>query len=157
MHIYLVQHGEALSKDIDPDRALSEAGRKDVQRMASFLAGKVRVARVLHSGKTRARQTAEMLAVAVAPDPKVEQLGGLSPNDPVEPFVSHVEEWNENLLIVGHLPFMAKLVARLATGSGEKPIVDYRPGSIVCLEKGEGSDWQVQWMMRPELLPESPQ
>jgi phosphohistidine phosphatase len=153
MQLYLVQHGEALSKDIDADRALSEAGRKDVQRLASFLAGKVRVERVLHSGKTRARQTAEILAAIVAPNLKVEQYGGLSPNDPVEPFVSHVEEWNGDLLIVGHLPFMAKLVARLTTGAGERSIVAYRPGSIVCLEKEEGFDWQVQWMIRPELLP----
>jgi len=157
MQLYLVQHGEALAKNVDPDRALSEAGRKDVQRLASFLAGKVRVARVLHSGKTRARQTAEILAAEVAPKLSVEQFCGLSPNDHVEPFVQHVEEWGEDLLVVGHLPFMAKLVARLATGSGEKSVVDYRPGSIVCLETGEGSDWQVQWMIRPELLPESPQ
>lgn len=153
MKLYLIQHGEALSKDTDPDRALSEAGRKDVQRVASFLAGKVRVARVLHSGKTRARQTAEILAAAVVPDLEAEQFGGLSPNDPVEPFVQHVEEWDEDLLVVGHLPFMEKLVARLATGAGEKSIVAYRPGSIVCLETGEGSGWKVRWMIRPELLP----
>ena len=154
MQLYLVQHGEALSKDIDPDRALSEAGRNDVRRLASFLAGKVRVARVLHSGKTRARQTAEILATAVAPDLKVEQFGGLSPNDPVESFVQHVEEWGEDLLVVGHLPFMEKLVARLAAGSEVSPIVTYRPGSIVCLETGDETGWQVQWMIRPELLTE---
>ncbi|MEA3303783.1 MAG: phosphohistidine phosphatase SixA [Pseudomonadota bacterium] len=153
MKLYLIQHGEALSKDTDPGRALSEAGRKDVQRVASFLAGKVRVARVLHSGKTRARQTAEILAAAVVPDLEAEQFGGLSPNDPVEPFVQHVEEWDEDLLVVGHLPFMEKLVARLATGAGERSIVAYRPGSIVCLETGEGSGWKVRWMIRPELLP----
>ena len=157
MQLYLVQHGEALSKDIDPDRALSEAGRKDVQRLASFLAGKVRVERVLHSGKTRARQTAEVLAAVVAPDLKVEQFGGLSPNDPVEHFVQHVEEWGEDLLVVGHLPFMAKLVVRLTAGSEERSLVAYRPGSIVCLEMGEGTGWKVQWMIRPELLPEAPQ
>jgi phosphohistidine phosphatase len=157
MQLYLVQHGEALLKDIDPDRGLSEAGRNDAQRLASFLAGKVRVARVLHSGKTRARQTAEILVAEVTPGLKVEQFGGLGPNDPVEFFVQHVEEWGENLLVVGHLPFMAKLVARLAAGSEERSIVAYRPGSIVCLETEEGPDWQVQWMIRPELLTEEPQ
>ena len=153
MQLYLVQHGDALSKDIDPDRALSEAGRNDVQRVASFLAGKVRVARVLHSGKTRARQTAEILAAVVDPDREVEQFGGLNPNDPVEPFVQHIEEWSEDLLVVGHLPFMAKLVARLPTGSEENSIVAYCPGSIVCLETDNESGWQVRWMMRPELFP----
>lgn len=152
MKLYLVQHGEALSKNIDPDRALSESGREDVRRLASFLAGKAGCVRVLHSGKTRARQTAEILAAAIAPDREVEQIGGLAPNDPVEPFVQHVEERSENLLIVGHLPFIAKLVARLTTGTGDRSIVAYRPGSIVCLEMGEEAVWEVQWMIRPELL-----
>jgi len=157
MQLYLVQHGEALSKDIDPERALSETGRNDVQRLASFLAGKVRVARVLHSGKARARQTADILAAAVVPGLKVEQFGGLSPNDSMEHFVQHVEEWGEDILVVGHLPFMAKLVARLAAGSEERAIVAYRPGSIVCLETDEETGWQVQWMIRPELLADVPQ
>ncbi len=34
---YLAQHGEALSKEVDPERALSERGRKDVERVAGFL------------------------------------------------------------------------------------------------------------------------
>ena len=110
-----------------------------------------------HRCKRRARQTAEILAAAVVPGREIEQLGGLGPNDPVEPFVRHVEEWAEDLLVVGHLPFMAKLAARLAAGSGERSIVAYRPGSIVCLDMGEETGWQVQWMIRPELLPEAPQ
>lgn len=154
MQLYLVQHGEALTKDIDPDRTLSEAGRNDVQRLASFLAGKARVERVLHSGKTRARQTAEILSAAVASGRDAEQFDGLSPNDRVESFVRHVEGWGEDTLIVGHLPFMAKLVARMTTGAEEMSIVAYRPCSIVCLGTGEGQDWLVQWMIRPELLPE---
>ncbi len=156
MKLYLVQHGEALSKDIDLDRPLSEAGREDVERLASFLAGKVRVARVLHSGKVRAWQTAEILAASLVPDLKVEEFGGLSPNDPVEPFVQHVEEWSEDLLVVGHLPFMAKLAIRLTAGADENSIVAYRPGSIVCLETDNETGWKVQWMIRPELLPDAP-
>ena len=157
MQLYIVQHGEALSKDIDPDRALSEAGRNNVQQLASFLAGKIQVTRVLHSGKTRARQTAEILAPAVNAEQKVEQLAGLAPNDPVESLVKYAEESSENLLVVGHLPFMAKLVARLVTGAGERAIVDFHPGSIVRLDSGEGAEWRLQWMIRPELLWETPQ
>ena len=78
MFLYLVQHGEALTKEADPDRPLSEAGRANVEHLAGFLAGRsLRVARVLHSGKTRARQTAEILAAALAPDAPVEAGDGL--------------------------------------------------------------------------------
>ena len=68
MNIYLVQHGEAVAKEVDPERPLTESGRSDVRRMASFLgAAGVRVSRIMHSGKVRAKETAELLAAAVAP------------------------------------------------------------------------------------------
>ena len=38
MHLYLVQHGLAQPKDENPERPLSDRGRTDVGRMASFLA-----------------------------------------------------------------------------------------------------------------------
>ena len=69
MRLYLVQHGEALSKDVDPERALSDAGRADAERLARFLAPRrLTLSRVLQSGKLRAQQTAEILAGAFASD-----------------------------------------------------------------------------------------
>ncbi|MEA3276673.1 MAG: histidine phosphatase family protein, partial [Pseudomonadota bacterium] len=68
MRIYLTQHGLAVPKDVDPDRPLNERGREDMRRLADFLdkAG-VHVEQVLHSGKTRAEQTAAILAEALLP------------------------------------------------------------------------------------------
>jgi phosphohistidine phosphatase len=57
MKLYLVQHGDALPKDIDPDRPLSNVGHAEVGLLAELLAGHMNISRVLHSGKTRARQT----------------------------------------------------------------------------------------------------
>jgi phosphohistidine phosphatase len=55
MRLYLVQHGEAVSKDIDPDRPLTAAGRQDIELLASFLwRHRVSVSRIIHSGKARA-------------------------------------------------------------------------------------------------------
>ena len=66
MRIYLTQHGLAVPKDVDPDRPLSEQGRQDVQRLADFLKNTgAQVEQVLHSGKTRAEQTATILAPAL--------------------------------------------------------------------------------------------
>ncbi|MCZ6522899.1 MAG: histidine phosphatase family protein, partial [Alphaproteobacteria bacterium] len=62
MRLYLVQHGEALAKEVDAERRLSADGRRDVRRLAEFLAKSgLRVRKVLHSGKARARETAELL------------------------------------------------------------------------------------------------
>ncbi len=52
MRIYLTQHGLAAPNDVDPDRPLSEQGRKDVRRLADFLGSAcIEVEQVLHSGK----------------------------------------------------------------------------------------------------------
>lgn len=50
MRVYLVQHGDAVPKEVDPDRPLSDTGRQDIERLAKFLnAAKVRVSRIIHS------------------------------------------------------------------------------------------------------------
>ena len=150
--LYLVQHGEALSKDVDPDRALSDRGQAAVARLAAFLEGRVQVSAVVHSGKTRARQTAELLAAALAPGLSVDAVAGINPNDAVEPFLRRITAAGKDTLVVGHLPFMAKLVARLVSGSEATAIADYQPGTIVCLQSENTAGWQIHWMLRPELF-----
>ncbi len=151
MRLYLVQHGHALSKEVDPERALSERGRKDVERVAGFLkqAG-IRVPRVVHSGKTRARQTAEILALAAGS--RVEARSGIDPLDPAEPIAKEVDSWTEDRMLVGHLPLMGKLASRLVTGREEPSAVVFQPGTVVCLEGTEAGDWTLAWVVPPELL-----
>jgi len=65
-----------------------------------------------------------------------------------------MDAWVNDTLVVGHLPFMAKLVTHLLTSDSGERLVDYRPGSIVCLEHEEDHDWHLAWMIRTELLAE---
>lgn len=155
MKLYLMQHGEALPKDVDAERPLSEEGRSDVKRIADFLrSAGIQVARVVHSGKTRARESAEILAAAVLKGGAPEVLDGIDPKDPVMPFAELVSVWDEESLVVGHLPFMSKAVCLLLTGDEEHAAVDFRPGSLVCLEREADGPWGLAWMVRPELFPE---
>jgi phosphohistidine phosphatase len=148
MKIYLVQHGEAAAKEVEPERPLTEQGMKDVQRIAEALkrAG-VEVKRVIHSGKLRAQQTAEILAIEIAPKLQLETSDLINPNDNPVAF-----DLQTDTVVVGHLPFMAKLVSHLVTGDESQTLVAYQPGSIVCLELIEKDNWQINWMLRPELL-----
>ena len=59
MKLYLVQHGQAESKSVDPTRPLTGKGRQEVERVAK-VAGQMhlQVRQIRHSGKTRADQTA---------------------------------------------------------------------------------------------------
>ncbi len=153
MKLYLVQHGEALPKEVDPERPLSDQGRQDAERLARFLAGRgIRVSRVWHSGKTRAQQTAELLAATVVPGVKAEARAGLAPNDPTGALAETLADWREDTMIVGHLPFMARLVTRLVTGSDDGTFIAYLPGSLVCLERDGDRVWKIAWMLRPELI-----
>jgi phosphohistidine phosphatase len=56
------------------------------------------------------------------------------------------------MLVVGHLPFMTKLVSHLLIEDEDKLITAWQPGSVVCLQRENGTHWQLNWMIRPELL-----
>ncbi|MEJ2643887.1 MAG: phosphohistidine phosphatase SixA [Gammaproteobacteria bacterium] len=153
MKILLSQHGEAVTKDEDPDRPLTPQGRKDVERTAAFLRdGGVTALRALHSGKTRARQTAEILArsLRTVSDPEIRH--GIGPGDPIEPLARDIAHWDEDTLVVGHLPFMALLTSHLVSGQSAVPVNAYRPGTVACLERTSTGGWTIAWMVRPELL-----
>ena len=56
------------------------------------------------------------------------------------------------MLVVGHLPFMAKLVSHLLVEDENRLTTAYQPGTVVCLERVDDDRWQIDWMIRPELL-----
>ena len=68
MTLYLVQHGQSLSKDVDPDQGLSEKGVAETERIAGVAKNyQINVGQILHSVKTRARKTADIFASALNP------------------------------------------------------------------------------------------
>lgn len=153
MKLYLVRHGEAVPPEVDPACPLSERGRTEVERLAGFMRqARIGVARVIHSGRLRARQTAEILAAQFAPDVTLETSDMLDPGAPPQRFALQVAGLDFDTLVVGHLPFMAKLVALLAIGREDQTIVNYPPGTVVCLEQSADGAWSIAWMMRPSLL-----
>ena len=152
MRLYLVQHGNSVPEQADPQRPLSAAGRRQVEAIARLLASAgVRPARTAHSGKLRAQQTAELLAKACSPDHGVEAAAGLSPNDPVKPVARMVASLSADTMLVGHLPFMGRLAGRLVTGDEHVDVVAFVPGTVLCLEPAADDRWRVVWMVRPGL------
>lgn len=152
MTLYLVQHGDALPKDQNPDRPLSDKGRADAKRMGEFLAAVgVTVQHVLHSGKTRARESAELLSAGIGGE-VAESDVGISPNDPTDGLKDFVESSGDDLMVVGHLPFMGRMVSHLVTGSPDQNTVGFEPGSVVSLDRDENGNWALNWMVRPSLL-----
>jgi phosphohistidine phosphatase len=151
MKVYLVQHGEAMPKSVNAERPLTEQGEEAVQRVAS-LAGRMslRVHQVRHSGKTRAEQTAAILGEALSPPSGVVAVSGLMPRDDVRPVAEALGGELRPVMLVGHLPFVTRLAGLLVTGDPNRPVVRFKQGAIVCLERGDDR-WLVSWILTPEM------
>jgi phosphohistidine phosphatase len=153
MQLYLVQHGHAVPKEVDPDRPLSPEGEEAVRRLSTHMKmSGITLNRICHSGKMRARQTAEVFADDLLTSGEAEVIDGINPKDSVKAFARVIPEFKTATMIVGHLPFMAKLVTYLVTGNEEPVIVAYQPGSVVCLEEGEEGQWRICYMLRPDNI-----
>ncbi len=158
MKLYLAQHGEAIAEADDPERPLSGAGRIDVDRLAAFLGNAgVTVGRIIASGKLRARQTADAFAGLLTPGGAVsETTTGLRPGDSTDWLADVVEQWRDDSLVVGHMPFLGRMVGRLVTGREDDDIVGFTPGTIACLERQMVGKWTIAWVLAPMLLDRAP-
>ena len=150
MALLLVQHGKSLSKEVDPEQGLSDEGRAETGEIASAARERgLRIARIVQSGKKRAAQTAEIFASALQPASCVQQGAGLNPLDDVAAFAEKIDA-SEDLMLVGHLPFMERLASFLITGAADRPVIRFQNSGIVCLEKEAGADhWTVRWTLFP--------
>lgn len=149
MEVYLVQHGESKSEAEDPMRPLTDRGREEVDAVARYVANVgIEVAQVFHSGKLRAKQTAELFAQHLAVAKGIAEREGLGPlDDPVK--AEHlVAQAKGPLMIVGHLPHLSRLASLLVLGEAEKEVVRFRMGAVVCLVRS-GESWSIDWTLIP--------
>ena len=153
MKLYLVQHAKAASKEVDPERPLTEEGHRDIQKVAAFIRPlNLCVDYLWHSGKKRAAQTAELLAEVVEIRKAQAAHDGLGPNDNVTALKDELMSLQQDIMVVGHLPFVSKLASLLLSGCESANTVAFKQGGIVCLECCEENQWQIGWMVTPELI-----
>jgi phosphohistidine phosphatase len=150
MALYLVQHGQALSKEHDPERGLSEEGRAETERIAQVAAQyRVHVSRIEHSGKTRARQTAEILAAHLSPAEGPDPREGIAPLDDVTAVAAQLDPTSD-LMLVGHLPFLERLVGVLIAKVPELRVFKMQGGGILCLDRDDRG-WHIKWALMPRV------
>ncbi len=153
MRLYLVQHGDAVPKELDPERPLSDQGRADIHRLTEWLSSQnVGLAQILHSGKTRAKETAEILRPLLNSPSHIYQGQGLAPNDSPETFLHQLRDPEKDTLVAGHMPFVARTVSQALTGAPDRQLVDFLPGSVAAIERSEGASWHLFMFMRPDFL-----
>lgn len=153
MLLYIVQHGDAVPEQIDPDRPLSDKGRADIRRLAEWLSSHhVSVAQILHSGKTRARETAEILRPLLKSGGAIHEQQGLAPNDSAGDFLRQMRSEEKDTLIAGHMPFVARAVTLALSATADSQLVAFCPGSVAGMQRGPGDAWQLLMFVRPENL-----
>jgi phosphohistidine phosphatase len=132
---YLVRHGTAAPGSDDRARPLTPAGRAEVEATARTLVSHgVEVAEIRHSGLVRARESAEVLGRLLAPARGIHATTGLGPEDDPDIAAAELALTAEALLLVGHLPHLARLAATLV-GAGELERVQFTPGTAVGLRR----------------------
>jgi phosphohistidine phosphatase len=138
---------------MNPERPLSDQGKNDVEKIAKFLhrAG-IKIDQALHSGKSRARQTAAIMASRLNPKLELQESPGLGPLDEVTRIANQIKEAKKDLLIAGHMPHLGKLVSLLVVGNQSARVVAFQQGSVVCLERDETDRWSVVWVLVPEIV-----
>jgi phosphohistidine phosphatase len=150
--VYLVQHGEAKSEMEDPQRPLTEKGKQEVESVAGNLASvQVEVAQILHSGRLRAKQTAELFAHYLSPAEGAREEKGLGPLDDPQDAKRLIEQAERPLMVVGHLPHLSRLASLLISGTPDNEIVRFKMGGVVCVSESD-KKWFVQWALLPELI-----
>lgn len=153
MDVLLVQHAQALTEEQDPARPLSAHGIEQLEQVAAVVARNpdLDLARIWHSGKTRAAQTAEILAKHFMPRLGVRSAEGLSPLDDPKLWADRLPQMEQQVLLVGHLPHLERLTALLLAGQPDHRIVAFQNAGVVCLRYQEG-DWRLHWAVTPESI-----
>ncbi len=113
MEIYIVRHGDASEGDIDELRGLSEKGKKQAKKAGKILKNlNVKMDEIFSSPLTRAIQTAEIIAKETDFKNEIKITELLNPLSNPDEILNHLNYLNKDkILIVGHQPFLGKMLA----------------------------------------------
>ena len=152
MALYVVQHGKSLPRAQDPEKELSAEGKMETERIADVARGyQVRVSRILHSGKKRARETAEILSLRLSPAGGSESVAGMNPMDDVRTFSDGLE-LEQHIMLVGHLPFLERLIGQIVCGNPDQIVFKLQNSGILCLDRvPEVKNPVIRWALMPTV------
>jgi phosphohistidine phosphatase len=157
--LYLIRHGVAEERgDAWPDdgkRPLTDAGATRMRRSMSGLAkAGVGFDVVLTSPLVRARQTADLVAVASDPRPPIFVIESLAPGGAYASLMADVEKHAKRgrIALVGHEPDLGAITARLL---GARQPIEFKKGAVCRVDltsvppAGPGA---LRWFLPPKLM-----
>lgn len=148
MRVYLVHHGEAVAPDVDVRRPLTPEGQQRVVALATEAASRgVRPDIVWHSGKLRARQTAEEFWRACNALATFSATRDLQPDDSPDRMRDRFRGETRDILIAGHFPHLPRLLARLLGGHADDRASFPLHGVVALESTDEGDTWIDVWRL----------
>lgn len=147
MNLLLVRHGDASDSE-NGDKILSPLGHQQITRTACAISEHMdfRLDNVYHSGKTRARQTAEILAHILKSENEIIAATGLSPLDSPSIWAERLKALDTNIALVGHMPYMSKMAAYLTR---EPFPYQFYTATIVHLVRNSENLWTINSISSP--------
>ncbi len=131
--LYLVHHAHAVAPGLDAQRPLSTVGQAHSDWLADLAAAAgVKPAAIWHSGKLRARQTAEAFLRRCNPFALFVMVRGLRPEDSPEGLRRVIVAETGNLMIVSHMPLLPALAHMLCPEIGDFPL-----HGLIALERND--------------------
>jgi phosphohistidine phosphatase len=141
--LFLVHHGDAVGPEIEPSRPLSPSGREAVKRLAEDAAARgAKPAVVWHSGKLRAKQTADAFWRACNPFAEFSATKDLQPDDPPDWMRDRLRGETRDIMLVGHYPHLPRLLS-LFLGQDASPFPQH--GVVALTSDDEGDTWREVW------------
>jgi phosphohistidine phosphatase len=135
---------------VDPRRPLSAWGRESVDALAREAAARgVKPAVVWHSGKLRAKETAEAFWRACNPFAEFSATRDLQPEDPPAWIRDRLRGESRDVLIAGHYPHLPQLLTLLLKSNASFP----QNGVVALVSDDDGETFSEEWRRDPRANP----
>jgi phosphohistidine phosphatase len=147
--VFLVHHAQALAAEIDHTRPLSTLGLQQAEFVArGAIERGAKPVGISHSGKLRARQTAEAWLRLVNPFATFAAVRGLRPDDDPDIAATALLAEDRDLVLASHMPLLPELLHRLTTGQHDRQSASFPLNGCVALERKDQL-WQIRWTIAP--------
>ena len=146
MKLFLVHHADAVGPEVDTRRPLSALGEAQAARAADDAAARgARPVLVWHSGKLRARQTAQTFWRVCNALAEFKASPDLQPDDPPSPIHDRLRGETRDILIAGHFPYLSRLLSLLLSPRDEMPVAFPLHGVVALERDDDGETWKELW------------
>ena len=148
MKLFLVHHAEAVGPEVDTRRPLSAHGEAQAERAAAEAAARgAHPVVVWHSGKLRAKQTAQAFWRACNALAEFSATRDLQPDDPPSWIRDRLRGETRDILIAGHFHHLPRLLTLLLTGREDGHVPFPQHGVVALQADDEGETWRELWRL----------